>query len=91
MIADALRGLVTKSIGGMLPNKDAVNTALNIYGSLKDNPNYMGALQSMAATNPLIAKAVDYVKQNGGNDKAAFLKIAEQAGIDPNAILKLIK
>lgn len=36
-------------------------------------------------------KALDYVKQNGGDPKAAFEKLAAEQGIDPAEIEKMIK
>lgn len=36
-------------------------------------------------------QAIDYVKQNGGDPKAAFQKLAEEKGIDPAEIEKLFK
>lgn len=33
----------------------------------------------------------DYVNQNGGDPKAAFFKLAQEKGVDPNFILNMLR
>lgn len=53
------------------------------------NPNAM--MQQVLSNNPQYAKAMDLIKQSNGDARAAFYKLAEQAGVDPNEILSMIK
>lgn len=48
-------------------------------------------LQSMASQNPQIKQIMDYIQQSGGDAKAAFYKLANEKGIDPNQILNMLK
>ena len=52
---------------------------------LKGNP--IGMLQSM----PQYRQAIDLVQQSGGNAQAAFYKLAQERGVDPNEILKALR
>ena len=53
------------------------------------NPNAM--MQSLLMRNPQYAQALKLVQESGGDAKAAFYKLAEQAGVDPNEILSALK
>lgn len=35
-----------------------------------------------------IRQAMDYVRANGGNAKAAFYRLAQQKGVDPESVLR---
>lgn len=48
-------------------------------------------LQQMMSQNPQMKQAFDYVNANGGNAKAAFYKLAEQKGVNPDEILQMLK
>ena len=52
---------------------------------LKGNP--IGMLQNM----PQYKQVMDLVQQSGGDPKAAFYKLAQQRGIDPNEILNALR
>ena len=68
----------------------SVRDALKLYSALQGNADYMGELQKIAKTNPQIAKAMEIVNNNGGDQKAAFMALAKQVGIDPNMVINLI-
>ena len=53
------------------------------------NPNAM--LQAMLSRNPQYAQAMQLIQQSGGDAQAAFYKLAEQKGVDPNEILSALK
>ena len=53
------------------------------------NPQAM--LNQMLQTNPQMKQAMDFVKASGGDPKAAFYRLAEQKGINPQAILEQLK
>lgn len=41
--------------------------------------------------NPALAKAMEYVKQNGGDPETACMKLLQDNGIDPAEVKNLIK
>lgn len=45
----------------------------------------------MAQRNPQLQQAMDYVRNNGGDPKAAFQKLAAEKGFDPAEIEKMFK
>ena len=91
LIADALGGLASKALGlGGNGNPD-IMSAIQLYGQLKGKSDYMGALETMASTNPQIAKALEIVKQNGGDPSKAFYNLVGKSGIDPNTVLNMLK
>lgn len=47
--------------------------------------------QMIAQKNPQFMQAMDYVKQNGGDAKAAFEKLAAEQGINPDEVMKMFK
>ena len=83
------------SVNGMGNSVNSGNAGLNsilgLFGMLKGSSDPMKVLQSMSQTNPNIKQAMDFIQQNGGDPQAAFYKLAEQKGIDPNNILSMIK
>lgn len=72
-------------------NTNNINEALGIFGMLKGSTNPMQMLQAMSQKNPNIQKAIEYVKQNGGDAQSAFYQIAKQYGVDPNQVLNMLK
>ena len=57
---------------------------------LKNAKNPQALFQNMIAQNPKMRQAIDYVKENGGDPKAAFEKLAAEKGIDPSQITSLL-
>ena len=45
----------------------------------------------MSEINPQLTQALEYVKQNGGDPKTAFEKLAAEKGIDPAEIEQMFK
>ena len=54
-----------------------------------NNPTAM--LQAIAAKNPQMQQAIDFINQCGGDPQKAFYALAEQKGVDPNEILNALK
>ena len=44
----------------------------------------------MQQRNPGMAQAMDYIKQHGGDAKAAFEALAKERGLDPAEIAKQV-
>ena len=53
------------------------------------NPQAM--LNQLMQTNPQFKQAMDFVKASGNDPKAAFYRLAERRGINPQAILDQLK
>ena len=49
------------------------------------------ALQQMAGQNPQLQQALQLVQQSNGDAKAAFQKLCQEKGIDPNQILSMLR
>ena len=62
------------------PAKQALRQAM----SLK-NPQAM--MNQMLMNNPNIQQAMSFIKQSGNNPAAAFVALAKQKGIDPQAFM----
>lgn len=56
--------------------------------ALKDPKAGMQML--MQQRNPGMAQAMDYIKQHGGDAKAAFEALAKERGLDPAEIAKQV-
>ena len=48
-------------------------------------------LNQLIQTNPQMKQVIDFVKASGNDPKAAFYRLAEQKGINPQAILEQLK
>lgn len=48
------------------------------------------ALQQMAGQNQHLQQALQLVQQSGGNPQAAFNKLCQERGIDPQQILSML-
>ena len=55
------------------------------------NPMNKMLNQKLINSNPQVKQALDYIKQNGGNPKEAFYKLAKESGINPEDILNQIR
>lgn len=61
---------------------------MNMIRSAK-NPQL--ALQNMLRNNPQMKQVQGLIDQYGGDPKAAFYKMAEEKGVDPEQILTMLK
>ena len=58
---------------------------------LKTARNPQAMLNQMVSCNPQMKQVIDYINQNGGDAKAAFYKLADEKGVNPDDILSQIK
>lgn len=65
-----------------------ITQMMNFYKNAK---NPQETLMRMMNSNPRMKQVMDYVNANGGDAKAAFYKLAEEKGIDPEEILSQLK
>ena len=59
--------------------------------TIKSSNNPQAMLQNMVNQNPQYKQIMDYVRQNGGDPKTAFYKMAQQKGVNPDDILNMLK
>lgn len=60
--------------------------------TLKNMKNPQAMLEQMLSQkNPQLMQAMDYVKQNGNDPKAAFEKLAAEKGMNPDEIMNMFK
>lgn len=65
-------------------NNPQIQQLRQMIGAIRSASDPNALLQQMLQrNNPAFAQALDYVKQNGNNPKAAFEKLAKDRGIDP--------
>lgn len=69
-------------------NLSQIKSMLNMVRSA-GNPQAM--FQSMIQNNPQMRQVMDLINQSGGDPKAAFYKLAQEKGIDPQQILDMLK
>ena len=61
---------------------------MKTFQSMKDP---MAWLQMMCASNPRLQPLAQCLKESGGDPKAAFYKMAEQQGVNPDDIINTAK
>ena len=54
-----------------------------------NNPKMM--LQQMMQNNPQMKMVMDYVNQNGGDPEKAFYQMAQEKGVNPDDVLKMLR
>lgn len=69
----------------------AIGPVRQIMQTVQAASNPALALQQMAGSNPQMQQALQLVQQSGGDAKAAFYKLAQQNGVDPQQILAMLK
>jgi hypothetical protein len=63
-----------------------------IVSQLRSLSNPQAALQQMMQQrNPAMMQALDYVRQHGNDPKAAFQYLAQERGMDPAEIEKMMR
>lgn len=67
----------------MAPVKQLVN-------QLRTVSNPQAFLMNTLSQNPNVQQALQYIQQNGGDPKAALTKLAQEQGLDPEAIMNSI-
>ena len=78
-------------VNPMLTQLAKANPVMNLLNTVKNSGNPMMMLNQMAGSNPTVRQAMDYINANGGDARAAFYKLAQEKGVDPNTILNSLK
>ena len=70
------------------PNLNQIKQYINLF---KNAGNPQALLQNMIQSNPQVRQVMQFVQQNGGDAKAAFYKLAQEKGVNPDQILNMLK
>ena len=68
-----------------------ISRVKQLMQTVKSAGNPQMLLSQMMGQNPQIKQIMDYVNANGGDPKAAFYKLAEERGVNPDDILSQLK
>ena len=66
----------------------ALSSSKNLLATIKNAGNPQAMFGQMLSQNPRMKQVMDYINANGGDPKAAFYKAANEAGVDPEEILR---
>lgn len=80
---------ILQQLGANNPNIAGIQNLARTIKGLKNPQAYLE--QMMSEKNPQMAQAMEYVRQNGGNPKTAFEKLAAERGINPADIEQMFK
>lgn len=69
----------------------ATNGILQMIQMVKTANNPQAAINQMLQNDKRMQQVMQYVNQNGGDPKAAFYKLANEKGVDPNDILSKLR
>ena len=58
---------------------------------IKSSGNPQAMLENLMQNNPNYQKVVQLVRDNGNDPKKAFYSYAQQLGVDPNEIIKMLQ
>ena len=74
-----------------LLNRNKISSVQDMMRAVQMAGNPQAALNQLISQNPQMAEVANYIRQNGGDAKAAFYKAAQERGIDPNSILSQLR
>lgn len=80
---------ILQQLGANSPNMTGIQNLARTLKGVKNPKAYLE--QVLSEKNPQLAQAMEYVRANGGNPKAAFEKLAAEKGIDPAEIEKMFR
>ena len=73
------------------PVNSNLNQIKQMMNMVRSAGNPQAMLQSMVQNNPQMKQVMDIVGQSGGDPKAAFYKMAEEKGVDPEQVLSMLR
>ena len=68
-----------------------ISRVKQIMQTVKSAGNPQMMLNQMVGQNPQFKQVMDYVNANGGDPKAAFYKMAQERGVNPDDILSQLR
>lgn len=90
MMNNPMLALLNQS-SGLSASARNLNNVKNLVNMVKNSRNPQAMLQQLINQNPQVQNVMKYVNDNGGDPKAAFYKMAEEKGVDPNEVLKMFQ
>lgn len=72
-------------------NQNKIIPIKNMMNAMRSAKNPQMMLQQMMVQNPQVKQVMDYVQKNGGDAKAAFYKLSEEKGVNPDDILNMLR
>ena len=63
----------------------------NMMDMVRSAGNPQAMMSQLAQSNPQLRNVMDIVNQSGGDPKAAFYRLAQERGVDPNQILNMLR
>ena len=69
----------------------SITNVKRLMQMMKSAGNPQMLLQQMVGQNPQLKQVMDFVNANGGDPQAAFYKLAEQKGVNPDDILNQLR
>lgn len=72
------------------PN-NSLSQIKNMVNMVRSAGNPQAMLQSMIQSNPQLRQVMEFVNQSGGDAQAAFYKMAEQKGVNPEQVLSILR
>ena len=79
---------ILQQLGGGVTIPPQIKQMMQAFRSA-GNPQAM--LNQLIQTNPQMKQVMDFVKASGNDPKAAFYRLAEQRGINPQDIIDQLK
>lgn len=73
------------------PINNNLNQIKQMMNMVRSAGNPQAMMQSMVQSNPQMKQVMEIVNQSGGDPKAAFYKMAEEKGIDPEQVLSMLR
>lgn len=73
------------------PVNNNLNQIKQMMNMVRSAGNPQAMLQSIAQNNPQMKQVMDIVGQSGGDPKAAFYRMAEEKGVNPDQVLSMLK
>lgn len=71
-----------------LQSNPNIQAAKNMMNLVRNSKNPQAMIQNLAMQNPNLREAMNLIQQSGGNMQEAFMNLARQRGVDPNAFLQ---
>lgn len=84
-----MKNPMLQALNRQLPQN--LNNIKNMMNMVKSAGNPQAMMQSMIQNNPQMKQVMDIVNNSGGDPKAAFYKMAEEKGVDPEEILSMLR
>lgn len=76
---------------GMAQVQNNISRVKQLMNTVKGMSSPQGMMRNVLMQNPQMRQAMEYVNQNGGDAQKAFYALAQQKGIDPQEVLKMLK